>query len=152
MQRQGKLGSLKKVQFIWINKEISSFSWFKTLLKNLEDIQPDFSFLRMDMYLTGSVDEDTISNVVLNTGAHKFDSLTGLKSQTHFGRPHWRKDVFEPIKRAIHSGGWYERDVTRVSKVGCFYCGPRALAKVLENECIQVTTDKVEFEFHKERF
>ncbi|KAA1100223.1 hypothetical protein PGT21_031946 [Puccinia graminis f. sp. tritici] len=152
MQAQGKLGLLRKVQFIWINKEITSFSWFKTLLKNLEDIQHDYSFLRMDMYLTGSMDEDTISNVVLNTGAHKFDSLTGLKSQTHFGKPHWKKDVFDPIRKSIHSGDWYERDISGTTKVGCFYCGPRPLAKTLEQECRQATTDKVKFEFHKERF
>jgi hypothetical protein len=76
----------------------------------------------MDMYLTGSMDEDTISNVVLNTGAHKFDSLTGLKSQTHFGKPHWKKDVFDPIKRAVLSEDWYEREISGVAKIGCFYC------------------------------
>ncbi|KAI9619040.1 hypothetical protein KEM48_006397, partial [Puccinia striiformis f. sp. tritici PST-130] len=111
--------------------EITSFSWFKTLLRDLEDIQHDYSFLRMDMYLTGSVDEDTISNVVLNMGEHKCDSLTGLKSQTHFGKPHWKKDIFDPIRKAISSGDWYEREISGTTKVGCFYCGPRPLAKTL---------------------
>ncbi|CAH7685782.1 NADPH oxidase [Phakopsora pachyrhizi] len=149
-QQQGNLGALRKVQFIWLNKNIASFSWFRSLLKDLEDIQTNASFLRMDMYLTGVVDEDTISNLVLNANAQSFDTLTGLKSRTHFGRPHWARDIFGPIKQAINSGNWYGVEMALQTKVGVFYCGPTPLAKQLKDECRDATTSNVRFDFYQE--
>ncbi|CAH7685780.1 NADPH oxidase [Phakopsora pachyrhizi] len=134
-QQQGNLGALRKVQFIWLNKNIASFSWFRSLLKDLEDIQTNASFLRMDMYLTGVVDEDTISNL----------------SRTHFGRPHWARDIFGPIKQAINSGNWYGVEMALQTKVGVFYCEwtDTPLAKQLKDECRDATTSNVRLIFTK---
>ncbi|MBW0522896.1 hypothetical protein O181_062611 [Austropuccinia psidii MF-1] len=152
MQQKGRLCSLRKVQFIWLNKNITAFSWFQTLLQELERIQPDSSFLKMDMYLTGEVDTDTMSNVMLNTHAGSRDALTGLRARTHFGRPRWGQDVFEPIKNAIQSGGWYTPTTVTQATVGIFYCGPRELASQLRAECKAATTPSIHFKFYKENF
>lgn len=38
MQKQNKLGALRRVEFIWINRDTGSFEWFQALLKQLEDV------------------------------------------------------------------------------------------------------------------
>jgi NADPH oxidase 1 len=88
-QRKGKLGALRRVQFIWINRDTGSFSWFSSLLKSLEEAQMDPStsrpsdssysvvdkrywapdFLRISTFLTQQLDEDQIYNIALNDGA-----------------------------------------------------------------------------------
>ncbi|MBW0472542.1 hypothetical protein O181_012257 [Austropuccinia psidii MF-1] len=155
MQKKGRLRSLRKVQFIWLNKNIKAFSWFQTLLQELERIQPDSSFLKMDMYLTGEVDADTLSNVMLNTCAGSRDALTGLRACTHFGRPRWGQDVFEPIKNAIQSGGWSTLRRPTQATFPILYLrfwlgGPRELAKKLGEECKGATTPSIKFKFYKE--
>ena len=36
MQQKNKLGALRRVEFIWVNRDTGSFEWFQTLLKSLE--------------------------------------------------------------------------------------------------------------------
>lgn len=38
MQKKGKLGALRRVEFIWINRDTGSFEWFQALLRQLEDV------------------------------------------------------------------------------------------------------------------
>jgi hypothetical protein len=42
MQKMNKLGALRRVEFIWINRDTGSFEWFQSLLKQLEDVCPLF--------------------------------------------------------------------------------------------------------------
>ena len=43
MQKKGKLGALRRVEFIWINRDTGSFEWFQALLKQLEDVSLSLS-------------------------------------------------------------------------------------------------------------
>ncbi|KAH9817630.1 ferric reductase NAD binding domain-containing protein [Melampsora americana] len=150
MQQQGKLGSLRRVRFIWLNKDVAAFGWFQALLRRLEEIQTDGTFLSMSMYLTGSVDVDLITNVSINDPIAPVDPLTGLKTRTHFGRPKWGQEVFEPVRRYVQSDAWYGAEASLKTKIGVFYCGPSPLAKTLRQECLNHTTKDVHFEFYKE--
>lgn len=38
MQKMNKLGALRRVEFIWINRDTGAFEWFQALLKQLEDV------------------------------------------------------------------------------------------------------------------
>ena len=38
MQQKNKLGALRRVEFIWTNRDTGSFEWFQSLLKNLENV------------------------------------------------------------------------------------------------------------------
>ncbi|MBW0475884.1 hypothetical protein O181_015599 [Austropuccinia psidii MF-1] len=152
MQQKGNLGSLRRVNFIWINKDIAAFGWFRALLQNLEDMQTDKDFLTMNMYLTGKLDLDTIANIALNDTGAEFDPLTGLKARTHFGRPQWA-DIFERVKIGILEGSLFlGQESSLRTKVGVFCCGPNALAKTLKEHCRKATTSQVAFEFYKEHF
>ncbi|KAH9815501.1 NADPH oxidase [Melampsora americana] len=149
MQQKGKLGVLRKVHFIWINKDIGAFGWFRSLLQNLENIQTDPNFLTMEMYLTSKLNEDCIQNVYLNDVAHPYDPLTGLKSHTHFGRPNWNQ-IFNDLQ--LTCSQFPGREASLKTNVGVFYCGPNALSKVLKTQCDRITSRETRFNFQKEHF
>jgi NADPH oxidase len=88
----------------------------------LEDIQTDPGFLRMDMYLTGKLDEDTVSNIAINNAGGEYDALTGLKSRTHFGRPNF-PEFFKGVKSGIENGSLLPgKEASLETRVGVFYC------------------------------
>ena len=37
-QQKNQLGALRRVLFVWINREAENFEWFNSLLKNLEHV------------------------------------------------------------------------------------------------------------------
>ncbi|POW04646.1 hypothetical protein PSTT_10259, partial [Puccinia striiformis] len=151
MQQKGRLGALRRVHFIWINKDIAAFGWFRALLQNLEDMQTDPRFLRMDMYLTGKLDEDTVSNIAINNAGGEYDALTGLKSRTHFGRPNF-PEFFNEVKSGIQNGSLLPgKEASLETKVGVFYCKwPKYFGKEMKEECARVSSGTIKFELHKE--
>ncbi len=118
MQQKKKLGALRRVQFIWINRDTGSFEWFQSLLKQLEEHQSDRDFLQINMYLTAKMDGDMATNIAIHDASSEFDPLTNLRARTHFGRPNWSA-IFGGTRAAIESGkylkGW---ESTLRSKVG----------------------------------
>lgn len=118
MQQKKKLGALRRVQFIWINRDTGSFEWFQSLLKQLEEHQSDCDFLQINMYLTAKMDGDMATNIAIHDASSEFDPLTNLRARTHFGRPNWSA-IFGSTRAAIESGkylkGW---ESTLRSKVG----------------------------------
>ncbi|KAH9817685.1 ferric reductase NAD binding domain-containing protein [Melampsora americana] len=147
--QRGELHRLRKVHFIWLNKEPASFGWFRDVLRGLEESIQEPDFLQMDMYLTGHLDTDTVMNVTLNSAKSQYDALTGLEAGTHFGRPDWKRDVFEPAKNTVNSYSEIECQ-NKSRKVGVFFCGPSDLGRELKNHCKESKTSNCSFEFYKE--
>ena len=136
---------LRKVDFIWINREQKSFEWFVSLLSQLEAEQREqggelSDFLEMHMYVTSALQRTDIKAVALQMALdilHKKedkDLLTGLKARTNPGRPNWDK-VFTRICEE------------NKGKVTIFYCGNPHLAKTLKAKCASFG-----FNFRKEVF
>ncbi|KAM0789559.1 hypothetical protein ACM66B_000370 [Microbotryomycetes sp. NB124-2] len=153
MQQQRKLGFLRRVQFIWCTRDVEHFGWFRNLLDNLEQIQTDPDFLRINMFLTQRVDQDTMANIAVHeTSADSFDPLTHLKSRTHYGRPSFQV-IMSTLARQIEAGTYLPgREASLQTSVGVFYCGPNALAKNLKQVCATASTPSVKFTFRKEHF
>lgn len=42
-QQNHKLGALRRVLFVWLNREAENFEWFNALLKNLEKVRSSLS-------------------------------------------------------------------------------------------------------------
>ncbi|XP_066525524.1 NADPH oxidase 5 [Hoplias malabaricus] len=135
---------LRKVDFIWINRDQKSFEWFVSLLTKLEmdqaDEEPEGRFLEMHMYMTSALSKNDMKAIGLQMALdllakkEKRDSITGLRTRTQPGRPDWGKvfqKVFEEKKGKVH----------------VFYCGAPALAKVIKAHC-----EKYGFNFYKENF
>jgi NADPH oxidase len=177
MQQKRKLGALRRVQFIWINRDTGSFEWFQSLLKQLEEHQADADFLQINKYLTQKMDHNMATNIAIHDSAGEFDPLTNLRARTHFGRPNWGA-IFGGTRAAIESGkylkGW---ESTLRSKVGgerrsqsfraklgvewwltnwhrgaVFFCGPSDLARSIRREALASSSDNVKFSFAKEHF
>ncbi|XP_055516942.1 NADPH oxidase 5 [Leucoraja erinacea] len=136
--------SLKKVDFIWINRDQKSFEWFVSLLTKLEMDQADEEiqgrFLEMHMYMTSALSKNDMKalglQMALDLLAKKEmrDSITGLRTRTQPGRPDWSK-VFQRI--AEENKG----------KVHVFFCGSPVLAKTIKAQC-----ERFSFKFYKENF
>uniref|UniRef100_A0A4W6FYZ5 NADPH oxidase 5 n=1 Tax=Lates calcarifer TaxID=8187 RepID=A0A4W6FYZ5_LATCA len=135
---------LRKVDFIWINRDQKSFEWFVSLLTKLEmdqaDEEPEGRFLEMHMYMTSALSKNDMKAIGLQMALdllakkEKRDSITGLRTRTQPGRPEWGK-VFQKVSEE------------NKGKVHVFYCGSPALAKVIKAQC-----EHFGFNFYKENF
>ncbi|CAJ0907827.1 16522_t:CDS:2 [Entrophospora sp. SA101] len=99
-----------------------AFEWFQSLLMAIEEQDID-QFIEIHTYLTGQLRKSEIGNIYTNDDGTLKDTITGLKSPTHFGRPNWDKILSNMRTK------YPETDV------GVFFCGPKALDKVLHNKC-----------------
>ncbi|XP_021421115.1 NADPH oxidase 5 [Oncorhynchus mykiss] len=135
---------LRKVDFIWINRDQKSFEWFVSLLTKLEmdqaDEEPEGRFLEMHMYMTSALSKNDMKAIGLQMALdllakkEKRDSITGLRTRTQPGRPEWGK-VFQKVAEE------------KKGKVHVFYCGAPALAKLIKAQC-----EHFGFNFYKENF
>ncbi|XP_030829321.1 NADPH oxidase 5 [Strongylocentrotus purpuratus] len=134
---------LKKVDFIWINRNQNAFEWFVSLLTQLEMEQaqePFDRFLELHMYMTSAMAKNDMKGIglqmaldIMHKKGHR-DLITGLKTRTQPGRPDWNK-IFTQIARE------------KKGKVQVFFCGSPTLAKIIKKSC-----EKFNFSFHKENF
>ncbi|NXN07375.1 NOX5 oxidase, partial [Indicator maculatus] len=135
---------LRKVDFIWINRDQKHFEWFVSLLAKLEmeqaEQEPGGRFLEMHMYMTSALSKNDMKAIglqmaldLLATKEQK-DSITGLRTRTQPGRPDWSK-VFGKVAEE------------KRGKVQVFFCGSPALAKVIRAQC-----EHFGFCFFKEHF
>jgi len=152
---------LRRVEFIWVCKDTTSFEWFQHLLSSLETQSQEAAsrpgsdgheFLRIHTYLTQKMDIDTAQNIVLNSVGSNVDPLTELKSRTNFGRPDFTR-LFTGMREGIldrtYLGG-LEGDMR--TNVGVYFCGPNVAARDIRKACKKATTREVNFSFWKEHF
>ncbi|KFY14694.1 hypothetical protein V492_02452 [Pseudogymnoascus sp. VKM F-4246] len=152
---------LRRVEFIWVCKDTTSFEWFQTLLSSLEAQSLDAAsvpgssgteFLRIHTYLTQRLDADTAQNIVLNSVGSDVDPLTELKTRTNFGRPDFHRlltGMREGILDRTYMNGL---EGTMRTDVGVYFCGPSVAARSIKKACKEVTTPDVNFSFWKEHF
>ncbi|RDW87670.1 NADPH oxidase [Coleophoma crateriformis] len=153
---------LRRVEFIWVCKDTTSFEWFQVLLSSLEAQSQEAAnrlggskgdeFLRIHTYLTQKLDIDTTNNIVLNSVGAEVDPLTELKSRTNFGRPDFTR-LFETMRNGIQDRTYLTGlEGAMKTKVGVYFCGPNAAARDIKKACKKVTTHDVNFQFWKEHF
>jgi NADPH oxidase len=123
---------LRRVEFIWVCKDTSSFEWFQVLLSSLETQSQEAAslpgnngqeFLRIHTYLTQKIDIDTAQNIVLNSVGAALDPLTELKSRTNFGRPDFAR-LFVGMREGIQEGTYLNGlEGSMRTNVGVYFCG-----------------------------
>jgi NADPH oxidase len=67
-----------------------------------------------------------------------------MKTGCNYGRPDWKK-IFNNIR--VQNISFNSK-----RKIGVFYCGPPALAKIIDTETKNVTDNNLEFILKKEHF
>ncbi|CAM9411003.1 unnamed protein product [Bubo scandiacus] len=136
--------TLRKVDFIWINRDQKHFEWFISLLTKLEmeqaEQEPGGRFLEMHMYMTSALSKNDMKAIGLQMALdllatkEQRDSITGLRTRTQPGRPDWIK-VFGKVAEE------------KRGKVQVFFCGSPVLAKVIRVHC-----ERFGFRFFNENF
>lgn len=150
---------LRRVEFIWVCKDTSSFEWFQSLLSSLEAQSAAAAegsgagpeFLRIHIYLTQRLNIDQQTNVYINSVGTHVDPLTELRSRTNFGRPDFKR-LFGAMKEGIREGNYMGELRNGTSDVGVYFCGPNAAAKDIKRAAKSTTSKDVRFRFWKERF
>lgn len=145
---------LRRVEFIWVCRDMSSFEWFQNLLKSLEKQSNTgiTDFLRIHTYLTQRLDIDTAQNIVLNSIGTELDPLTQLRTGTQFGRPDFPK-LFSAIRDGIKNKTYLPGvDHDEHTTVGVYFCGPSIAARSIKRACKDSSTNDVNFSFWKEHF
>jgi len=151
-QRKSNLGTLRRVEFFWVCRDAPSFGWFQSLLQEVEAVQADPNFLRINIYLTQKIDEDMLWNIAVNDAGAEYDPLTLLRSRTMFGRPDWMS-IYGRINQAIQTGQYIPGSNSQLkTRVGTYFCGPGALAKSIKEATVHHTSSSVQFSFTKEHF
>lgn len=153
---------LKRVELVWVCRETTAFGWFQTLLSSLEEQASAAAayyhapeFLRFRIYLTGSLNWESTTNIYLNSieQGQKSDPLTGLHTGTNFGRPDFGRLLAAIRDDAIEDFAHQRRTSFREFTVGCYYCGPHAGATVVQKACSELSQKKqAKFRFWKEHF
>lgn len=151
---------LRRVEFIWVCRDTTSFEWFQQLLSSLEEQSFEAAgrpgsgteFLRIHTYLTQRLDIDTAQNIVLNSVGAAIDPLTELKSRTNFGRPDFTR-LFKGMRDGVLDRTYLPGlEGNMRTKIGVFFCGPSAAAKSIKAACKEATCPEVKFKFWKEHF
>jgi NADPH oxidase 1 len=150
---------LRRVEFIWVCKDTSSFEWFQALLSSLEaqsatnaSTQGEPEFLRIHTYLTQRLDLDTAANIYINSVNTTVDPLTELKSRTNFGRPNFKR-LFTAMRDGLLDQTYMsglESNLT--TEVGVYFCGPNSAARSIKKAAKEVSTREIKFKFWKEHF
>ncbi|CAK7239358.1 MAG: hypothetical protein STHCBS139747_000788 [Sporothrix thermara] len=152
---------LRRVEFIWVCKDTTSFEWFQTLLSSLEQQSTDaaripgsngIEFLKIHTYLTQKLDMDTTQNIVLNSVGADYDPLTELKARTNFGRPNFLK-LFSTMRDGILDRTYLNGlEGSMKTTVGVYFCGPSAAARDIKTATEEASVREVSFRFWKEHF
>ncbi|KAL9009896.1 MAG: hypothetical protein Q9173_005113 [Seirophora scorigena] len=151
---------LRRVEFIWVCKDTSSFEWFQALLSSLEQQSQDAAsysgsgpeFLRIHTYLTQRLDMDTTTNIYLNSVGTAKDPLTELRTRTNFGRPDFKR-LFGAMRDGIIDGNYMGGlEGSLKTDVGVYFCGPNNAARDIKRAAKEANGGEVRFRFWKEHF
>ncbi|KAJ5823650.1 Riboflavin synthase-like beta-barrel [Penicillium robsamsonii] len=150
---------LRRVEFIWVCKDTSSFEWFQALLSSLEAQSANVAahdgsteFLRIHTYLTQRLDADTAANIYLNSVGQALDPLTELKSRTNFGRPDFKR-LFTAMKLGLLNQSYMTGlQNSGTTEIGVYFCGPNTAAMQISDAAKSSSTKDVRFKFWKEHF
>ena len=119
---------LEKVHFVWLNRDQYSFEWFAALLAQLELDDTD-QLIDIHAFMTDGRTDITagalsLARDIMHKKGYR-DLVTGLRAQTHFGRPD-----FNALLRGIVQQHAPE-------PVDLFFCGPPGLARLLRGLCVK---------------
>jgi hypothetical protein len=143
---------IRKVDFIWVSRDHKSFEWFFNLLNQFEQEQEAYlashpneqRFLTIHLYFTSIKTDDYIGYYPLQlitqvwAQVNGTDIFTGLKAQTHIGRPPW-SEIFSELRSS--------ENVLAAKNVNVFFCGPSAMGQIIQDCCINYN-----FRFYEEKF
>jgi hypothetical protein len=148
---------LKKIDFIWVNRDIGNVSWFRNILDEFEAEQESYlnattpslinpqeqrsRYLDIHLYCTSirSNEQAMLGNLPYDLVANMYEVMqqqdmhTQLRTPTHVGRPPW-KLLFAKFKSEHRS-------------TNIFYTGNKTMGDEIKKHC-----DEQRFKFQHEPY
>ncbi|KXS19340.1 heme peroxidase [Gonapodya prolifera JEL478] len=146
---------IRKAYFIWVARSQKQFEWMVDLIKDLEE-QDQQQVLETHVFITAISEKYDLRTTMLYITERSFARIngqslfTGLRSQTHFGRP-----SFEKIFRKIRENHAPE-DIAELSgqsvavparDIGVFTCGPAIMMDNVDLACSQLNKQQQGYAF-----
>ncbi|CAD6972136.1 unnamed protein product, partial [Tilletia controversa] len=162
----------RRVDFIWLVREATQLLWFSDLLNRVTDFaelhRKQLEAAPFTTSHAASTANDLPVDLRINTfitakpksiSAHVFrvlldrhrsdvspvSALTGLRTQSSFGRPDLEAIMTAFYEDVVSSEGFR-------GNIGVFFCGTPAIGRVLSDQCAQLTaralSDRVDVRFH----
>jgi NADPH oxidase 5 len=136
---RGRPGSkLRKLHFVWLNKNQESFEWFRDLLGEIEARDPS-GILEIHIFMTAG--RSDMAGGVLDLAQHVMrsqrggDIVTGLRAHTALGMPDFDK-LLEGFYRTPH-----------LPHPEVYFCGPEPLGRLVAR-----SARRLRLRFRFERF
>jgi len=135
-----EIKKLKKVDFVWVNRDHKSFEWFIELLGKLEleqRSQINNRFLDMHLFMTSAKNENDIKLMGVpdtERPSNIFSRIDSLGLKLYPGRPN-----IDNLFANMVNGRAYKSNV--------FFCGNREFGKTIQKLC-----NRYNFNFFKEYF
>ncbi|XP_076806582.1 dual oxidase 2-like [Clavelina lepadiformis] len=133
--------SCKKVYFIWVARDQRQFEWLSEIIEKAEQTSGMLSAHVFITQIPHKFDLRTTMLYICEKHFHKVagrSMFTGLKAQTHFGRPNF-EEFFEFL--AIEHSVEKSR-LKRSQSFGVFSCGPPGMTKSIEESCVKLNSRK----------
>ncbi|CAD6959592.1 unnamed protein product [Tilletia caries] len=162
----------RRVDYIWLVREATQLLWFSDLLNRVTDFaelhRKQLEAAPFTTSHAASTANDLPVDLRINTfitakpksiSAHVFrvlldrhrsdvspvSALTGLRTQSSFGRPDLEAIMTAFYEDVVSSEGFR-------GNIGVFFCGTPAIGRVLSDQCAQLTaralSDRVDVRFH----
>ncbi|KAJ3340743.1 Dual oxidase 1 [Gonapodya sp. JEL0774] len=137
---------IRKAYFIWVARSQKQFEWMVDLIKDLEE-QDELHVLDAHVFITAITEKYDLRTTMLYITERSFARIngqslfTGLRSQTHFGRPNF-ESLFRKI-REIHAPEDLapilgESAEVPAKDIGVFTCGPAVMMDNVDLACSQL--------------
>jgi len=120
---------LSKIHFYWVCQNQEQFEWFIDVLRELEN--EDYDKLIVSQTFITSTPTYDVRNMMLWLAEQSSRSIgsasifTGLRGQTHFGKPNWRNLLKQIIVQKENKS----------DPLGVFVCSGAALSQQVKKNC-----------------
>lgn len=128
-----------RVDFHWMVREKNYLLWFSDLLNRAIAGAPKAKNLTLNINTHITMKRKNISTHVFRylldsyrTSTEPYSALTGLKTDSQFGRPDFN-DILERFHADMKEAG------VRDCKVGVFYCGTPVVGMIISDRCARLT-------------
>jgi NADPH oxidase len=141
------LGTLKKVYFIWICRDIANFKWFLDILQEIERDPKCREMICISLYCT-SKNKDDRRQTMQTVNTRRISGLQCFRA--HIGRPTMKnilKDVADEAKHELYRRSTW---IPMRTQVGVFCCAPKALNQEVKQLCSDMSERLVNFEYQQE--
>jgi len=133
--------NIKKIDLIWVNRNLESFEWFNKELAYIDNIYHDIPVkINFYMHVTEKIETVIKLRHILSKNIPHLSHVYKTGIPLNYGRP----DFYDFFKR-------YSKNNDNL-KVGCFVCSSKNVEIVVKNACKKYSNNDIKFIFNSEKF